>query len=305
MDWLFRCGFKLPLSELETTCLNVYSRKKPRRNGAENFVRFASYVELPHSLLTLLRYVGAGAGTLVLHGAIALVLPSRSTTHEAVASPTLMWMDATSLYTSGGDAIATQGHLATPGDEVPHRPRTPRKARAREAKAASPKPEASEQNVAAAAQEANAASTAAAGNDAESRPSLVDTPPFAAHGASGDGGQDGAASGAGRGPQSHGTGASSLAHGPGLLVTGRPCAGFFPRRARANHGEVQLSVDVDAEGHAHPSAILLEEPRGQGFGPAARDCAEHLRFRPAVDEHGRPVPGQAKLKLSFDRASSA
>jgi TonB family protein len=101
------------------------------------------------------------------------------------------------------------------------------------------------------------------------------------------------------------TAASVAAHGPALLPAGSSCAADFPARAHADHGEVHVLVDVDAGGHAHVSSVLLEHPHGQGFGSAARSCAEHLRFDPAIDPRGAPVPGHAKLRLRFDRVSAS
>jgi outer membrane biosynthesis protein TonB len=95
------------------------------------------------------------------------------------------------------------------------------------------------------------------------------------------------------------------AHGPALLPAGSSCAADFPYRARADHGEVQVMVDVDAGGHAHVTNIMVERPYGQGFAAAARSCAQHLRFDPAVDQTGARVAGGAKLRLRFDRRSAS
>lgn len=108
-------------------------------------------------------------------------------------------------------------------------------------------------------------------------------------------------------PRAEGGGQGAVqgrAHGPALLALPHPCARYFPPSARANHGEVQVSVEVDAQGQTSASAVLVEAPLGQGFGPAARACIRELHFAPAVSGTGSAVPGHAKLKLSFDRRSA-
>jgi hypothetical protein len=72
--------------------------------------------------------------------------------------------------------------------------------------------------------------------------------------------------------------------------------------AEAKRGQVQLSVHVDAQGHPHPTQTLLELPRGQGFENAAKACAAHLHFAPALDAQGRPVNASARIALRFERS---
>jgi hypothetical protein len=95
--------------------------------------------------------------------------------------------------------------------------------------------------------------------------------------------------------------ASNRTRGPALLAHGSPCAGYFPAQAQTAQGEVQIAVEVDPQGRARASAVLVEQPYGQGFGSAARACAARLKFAPAVDAAGSVVAGQAKLKLRFLR----
>jgi TonB family protein len=90
--------------------------------------------------------------------------------------------------------------------------------------------------------------------------------------------------------------------GPQLLATRDPCAGYFPGTAAANRGDVQLAIDVDAQGHARAREIMLESPRGQGFEKAAKACASQLRFAPALDTQGHPVSGRARIALRFHRS---
>lgn len=91
-------------------------------------------------------------------------------------------------------------------------------------------------------------------------------------------------------------------HGPRLLATSDPCAGYFPASAESSHGEVQLAIQVSADGLARPSRTLVEHPRGQGFGNAAKACAVRLRFVPARDAGGQPVAAEAKVALRFERS---
>lgn len=116
----------------------------------------------------------------------------------------------------------------------------------------------------------------------------------------------------GAGPQAQPSGAQRataasaapavLRSGPRLLVADDPCARYFPGGATAQHGQVQLEVHVDAQGHPHPVQTLLEQPLGQGFAGAAKACALRLSFAPARDEHGQPVAAQARIALRFERS---
>ena len=90
--------------------------------------------------------------------------------------------------------------------------------------------------------------------------------------------------------------------GPGLLAVQNPCGGYFPASATVDHARVRVHVRVDQAGRASVTRVLTELPGGQDFGSAARACAAALRFAPAVDGVGLPVPGDAKLELSFHRS---
>ncbi|HEX6242349.1 MAG TPA: hypothetical protein VFZ61_15665, partial [Polyangiales bacterium] len=98
--------------------------------------------------------------------------------------------------------------------------------------------------------------------------------------------------------------AASAGRGPALLALDNPCGTFFPAGARADLGEVQIDVEVDATGHAHASSVLLELPLGQGFANAAHACARQLHFTPALGQNGAPTAGHAKLKLRFKRRTA-
>ena len=60
-------------------------------------------------------------------------------------------------------------------------------------------------------------------------------------------------------------------------------------------------MDVDPRGSPHSTQVLFELPIGQGFEGAARACASHFHFAPALDLHGHPVGGHARIALRFER----
>jgi hypothetical protein len=96
--------------------------------------------------------------------------------------------------------------------------------------------------------------------------------------------------------------ASSLpVRAPRLLTKKNLCAGYFPAVATVAQGQVELMIEVDAQGSAHGGQVLFELPRGQGFESAAKACASHLHFAPALDTQGGPVGGHARIGLHFVR----
>lgn len=109
------------------------------------------------------------------------------------------------------------------------------------------------------------------------------------------------AQGAGALAHAHGAASARLERAPRLLAARDPCAGYFPGASSAKHGQVQLAIDVDAQGHAHAREVLLELPRGEGFESAAKACAAQLHFAPALDSDGHPVSGHARIALRFER----
>ena len=66
--------------------------------------------------------------------------------------------------------------------------------------------------------------------------------------------------------------------------------------------DVQVEVDVGPSGRTATTRVVAEQPRGEGFGGAARACAAQLRFSPAQTSQGTLVEGHARLLLSFDRS---
>ncbi len=88
---------------------------------------------------------------------------------------------------------------------------------------------------------------------------------------------------------------------PRLLSDPNPCLGVFPRHAECDRGIVTVALDVTKSGAARAPRVLSERPAGQGFGGAARLCSMSLRFYPASDAAGRPVPGSSVVRLRFAR----
>jgi periplasmic protein TonB len=97
----------------------------------------------------------------------------------------------------------------------------------------------------------------------------------------------------------HGT-APELSRPPSLSELD-PCRGFFPTRAQADRGEVQLKVRVEADGKVRTVTIAREQPIAQGFGFAARDCLMSKRFSPALDKAGAPVSVVSPVTIRFSR----
>jgi hypothetical protein len=236
-------------------------------------------------------------GTLAigLHVSVALALPAAET--KRAPPPAAVWMDlGCAAPTTGADKPTGTPHAGAfaaapppPARRAQLRPSQPRPATVARA----------EPTRARRAPEPSAPAAAA------SDPETTDAVAGAAQ-PTGAGAEHAARTGAGDGPSWSGAGGTlaagePVAHGPDLLAYGAPCAGYFPAKARASHGEVQLALDVDARGHAQASAVLAEQPGGQGFASAARACARRLIFAPAMTRSGAHVAGHARVKLRFDR----
>lgn len=265
-----------------------------------------------------IRWSISGIAALVVHGVVVLVMPD-APSQEHVSSADVMWLSALADAPAdrlandpgaSGDARPASAHAVNAGAESARasvaarraaRARDlPRGQRARaplssEPSAAAPMPstvapsramaDASMQPTAGAALEVAGAGLIVGGAAGESALGLA-----AAAALGGVGSLSGQA-------------ALGNARKPGLLATRNPCSGFFPAAARADHGAVQLSVEVDATGHTRAARVLAETPVGQQFGRAARACAAALRFVPAADGMGVPVAGAARLELRFSRSS--
>jgi outer membrane biosynthesis protein TonB len=80
-----------------------------------------------------------------------------------------------------------------------------------------------------------------------------------------------------------------------------PCAGFYPRSASADSGQVTLSLVVRPGGRLASAAVVSETPPGEGFGAAARACLADKTFAPALDRAGNAVTAALSLRVRFTR----
>jgi outer membrane biosynthesis protein TonB len=256
-----------------------------------------------------------GIAALGAHGLLLLSVPrTPNAPVETVlaASTTVTWETESWELQVPTSAPEPEAAVAAPETVIAAPPAAPGKiaaAKSRRSESRAPKSQALAASVHASAQPREIADGVPLSSDEQgaAEPALNAT----AQGAtSASEGQD-ASSGEGREPllaangagaQGQEKGASALLRGPRLLASHDPCAGFFPGTAEASRGQVQLSVDVDAQGHPHPTHTLLELPRGQGFESAAKACAAHLHFAPALDAQGHPVSARARIALKFERS---
>ena len=96
------------------------------------------------------------------------------------------------------------------------------------------------------------------------------------------------------------TAASDLSRKP-TLPGADPCRGFFPSSAEGDAGDVLLMVTILRSGKVQSSQLLSEDPRAQGFGPAARRCLSGQSFTPAQDRTGNSVATAMRVKIRFSR----
>jgi len=85
------------------------------------------------------------------------------------------------------------------------------------------------------------------------------------------------------------------------LDEANPCAGYYPRTASADVGQVTLALVVRATGELGSSVVVSETPAGEGFGAAARACLARKTFSPASDKQGRAVTAALALRVKFTR----
>jgi hypothetical protein len=271
---------------------------------------------------SIARCTAFGTGAVLLHAAIAWAMPEAAP-RISLSDGALLWIehapsgpDAPIGGSADGAALglpADPGASAAPAPRAATAPNAARRNRALPNTTAQPD-EATTQIVA-----ARAASDVAAGAPAADLAAETMQAETAASGASPSssaaaslvGGEQGSAASGQHASTNLGAvgggapgAAGMLGHGPALLALSNPCTGYFPEDAHVDQGEVQLDVTVDASGHTHASAVLAEQPRGQGFASAAHDCARRLQFAPAVSERGAPMAGHARLKLRFKRRTS-
>jgi len=80
-----------------------------------------------------------------------------------------------------------------------------------------------------------------------------------------------------------------------------PCKGFFPGDADDDVGYVKVQVKVRPDGSVETVSVLEENPKGQGFGKAARTCVGGAKFNPAWDKFGAPTAAMQTINIRFTR----
>ncbi len=80
-----------------------------------------------------------------------------------------------------------------------------------------------------------------------------------------------------------------------------PCRGFFPGAAQDDVGDVAVLVTIGKSGRVSSTQLLSENPRGQGFGAAARTCLASQSFVPALDRDGNAAATAIRVNLRFTR----
>ena len=101
-------------------------------------------------------------------------------------------------------------------------------------------------------------------------------------------------------PSNELTPAADLSQKPRLNESD-PCRGFFPRSALDDTAQVGVMVVVAKSGSVGQATVVLESPRGQGFGNAARACMLSKRFTPARDRSGNPAATAVRVNVRFRR----
>jgi hypothetical protein len=96
------------------------------------------------------------------------------------------------------------------------------------------------------------------------------------------------------------TAASNLSRKP-RLPGSDPCRGFFPGAAQDDVGDVAVMVTIAKSGRVSNTQLLSENPRGQGFGGAARTCLASQSFVPALDREGNAAATAIRVNLRFSR----
>ncbi len=94
--------------------------------------------------------------------------------------------------------------------------------------------------------------------------------------------------------------AANLSRKP-TLSNANACAGYFPSDADDNEATVTVSLVVKADGSVSSVSLVSEDPRGQGFGAAAKRCLAAARLTPGVDKSGATVMSAAQIRIHFTR----
>lgn len=85
------------------------------------------------------------------------------------------------------------------------------------------------------------------------------------------------------------------------LTVDNPCKGFFPADADDDLARVEVLVTVKPDGTVGNVSVLNENPKGQGFGKAARTCMLSAKFNPAFGKDGAPISATQQFNIRFTR----
>lgn len=94
--------------------------------------------------------------------------------------------------------------------------------------------------------------------------------------------------------------AVDLSRKPTLNVAD-PCKGFFPGDADDDVAYVQVLVTIKPGGDVSSVTVLSENPKGQGFGKAARTCLQSAKFQPGLDKEGKATTATQQFNIRFAR----
>ncbi len=120
--------------------------------------------------------------------------------------------------------------------------------------------------------------------------------------------KDGKDGGNGTKPGGTGTNVAAVQTGPVVdlskaasLTVDNPCKGFFPGDADDDLARVEVLVTVKPDGTVGNVSVLNENPKGQGFGKAARTCMLSARFNAALGKDGKPISATQQFNIRFTR----
>jgi hypothetical protein len=85
------------------------------------------------------------------------------------------------------------------------------------------------------------------------------------------------------------------------LEEANACKGFFPSGADDDSADATLVVVIKPDGGVSSASVVLETPKGQGFGNAARTCLLSKRFVPGLDKSGTAVLSSTTIRVHFNR----
>ena len=88
---------------------------------------------------------------------------------------------------------------------------------------------------------------------------------------------------------------------PADLLVPDPCRGYYPADADDDSAVVKVVVVVKPSGEVATVSVVDENPRGQGFGKAARACLSSKRFQAALGRDGVAVQASVAKTIRFTR----